>query len=585
MFRGAVVLWTLLLTAGALAAPTVDELRSEVYRNVLNRRDDRALPVAKALVAATEKEFGPEHLEMAASLDTLGDRWAALQVHAEAEDSYRRALAIREKVLGPNHSEVAVSLLTISYPLEATDRHDEAYRLCRRALSILGKAKGHDHTATAAALTRMRAINMAQGKTVEAGILYERERAIREQSEKEEPLDLPIQAAPEAKQVTSSLSGERLWSCHGSLASWCFSSRDYDMALFHAVQAARLRPDISETHHNIGVVLAVSGSYAEAVKAHAEAWRLQPDVPMFRFHLARELANATRFAESEDHLRALLADDQDNPLYLNFMGVAVFRAGRRTEGMAMFRRALELAPDLQDAKGALAIALAEADEFTQKGARLRDAGREREAFANLATALEIEPDHSEALVIRGQMFVARGDSERSLTDIERAIKNHTRRPEAFSLRAHLRANKVSAEEQLNDLTRAVELGPDCFSYPLNRGIFHAGRGNWDLAYSDFATAHELAPGEPEPLANLAGARINRGCIDTALEACQQVLDRQPSHPLALYNRGVAFAHLGRLDESLRDLLEAKRLDPKRAAEVDGMIARFRLERPSSGDAQ
>jgi hypothetical protein len=37
---------------------------------------------------------------------------------------------------------------------------------------------------------------------------------------------------------------------------------------------------------------------------------------------------------------------------------------------------------------------------------------------------------------------------------------------------------------------------------------------------------------------------------------------------------VVFAHLGRREEALRDLREAKRLDRKRAAGVDEIIARF-----------
>ena len=584
MWRGTVILWTALLQGIAVAAPTVDELRREVYRNVMNHRDDRALPIAKELLAATEKQFGPDHLEMAASLDTVGDRWEALQVHAEAEESYRRALAIREKLLGPDHPEVAASLMTIAYPLEATSRYADASRLCRRALSILGRTKGHDHPATALALGRMRALRMVQGKTVEAEIFHERELTIREQVERAQPLELPIRAAPDAKQPSTPLSGERLWSCHVSFASSCFAGRDSDTALFHVVQAARLRPDVSETHLNIGLILTVDGRHAEAVKAYTEAWRLQPDVPMMRFHLAKALGNAERFAESEKHLRALLADDPDNPLYHTFLGVAVYRAGRRSEGMAELRRAVKLAPDLREADGALAIALGEAEEFVQQGMRHRDAGREAEAFTDLAAALEIDPDHITALVVRGQMFMQQGDIERSLVDIERAIKAGTRRPEPFSLRAQLRQQQASAEERLADLTQAVELGPDCFIYPLNRGLFHAGRGDWDLAYSDFATAHELAPDEPEPLANLAGARINRGSFDTALEACQQVLARQPSHPLALYNRGVVFAHLGRREESLRDLREAKRLDQKRTANVDEIIARFGFApQPSGGD--
>lgn len=577
MWRGAVWVWVAVMARVSVAASTVDDLRNDVYRQVMNGREDRALPIAKQLLAATEEEFGADHLETASSLDTLGDRWLALRVHAEAEEVYRRSLAIREKLLGPVHPEVAVSLMTLANPLEVTDRPAEAQRLCRRALSILGKAKGPDDPATAIALARMRALNVQLGKKTEARIFYDRELAICEQVMKAEPLELPIRPAPDAQLPSTPLSGDRLWSCHGALAASMFAGRDYELALFHAVQSTRLRPDISETHHNLGVILSLTGSHAEAVQAHAAAWRLQPDVPMFRFDLAKELSTAERFDESERHLRALLADDPDNAQYLNFLGVAVYRAGRRAEGIAEIRRAQKLAPGLQEASDAMAIIAAEADWWTQQAMQLRDAEREAEAFAALGTALEINPDHAEALLVRAHLFQAEGNAERAVADAERLIKNGTERPEPYAIRAHLLTGKVSAETQLADLTRAVELGPDSFVYPLNRGLFFADRGDWDRAYSDFATAHELDPDEAEPLVNLAAARINRGSFDAAVEACQLVLDRQPTHAHALLNRGVAFANLGRREDALRDLLEAKQRDPLWTKHADEIIARFRLD--------
>ena len=47
---------------------------------------------------------------MAASLNNLGGLYREQGQYAEAEPLYQRALAIAEKALGPEHLEVAMSL-------------------------------------------------------------------------------------------------------------------------------------------------------------------------------------------------------------------------------------------------------------------------------------------------------------------------------------------------------------------------------------------------------------------------------------------------------------------------------------------
>jgi hypothetical protein len=52
-----------------------------------------------------------------------------------------------------------------------------------------------------------------------------------------------------------------------------------------------------------------------------------------------------------------------------------------------------------------------------------------------------------------------------------------------------------------------------------------------------------------------------------------------------YNRGVAFANLGRRADALRDLQEAKRLDEEWTAQAGEIIARFRLKQQLPGPAK
>ncbi len=75
----------------------------------------------------------------------LGELYRLQGRYAEAEPLYKRALAIKEKFLGPEHPEVATSLnnlgllLNYSVLLRATDRSDEAERMEARAKAIRAK--------------------------------------------------------------------------------------------------------------------------------------------------------------------------------------------------------------------------------------------------------------------------------------------------------------------------------------------------------------------------------------------------------------------------------------------------------------
>ncbi len=78
---------------------------------------------------------------MAASLNNLAGLYQAQGKYAEAEPLYQRSLAIWEKALGPEHPDVATSLETYAALLRQTARADEAERMETRAKAIRTKSE------------------------------------------------------------------------------------------------------------------------------------------------------------------------------------------------------------------------------------------------------------------------------------------------------------------------------------------------------------------------------------------------------------------------------------------------------------
>jgi tetratricopeptide (TPR) repeat protein len=69
-----------------------------------------AVAPAERALALREKALGPNHPDVATSLNNLALLYKDQGAYAKAEPLLARALDINEKVLGPNHPDVAKSL-------------------------------------------------------------------------------------------------------------------------------------------------------------------------------------------------------------------------------------------------------------------------------------------------------------------------------------------------------------------------------------------------------------------------------------------------------------------------------------------
>ena len=66
----------------------------------------------------------------------MADLHKAQGRYVAAESLYQRSLAIREKALGPDHPDVAASLENMSKLYAAMDKPDDAKKLADRAAEI-----------------------------------------------------------------------------------------------------------------------------------------------------------------------------------------------------------------------------------------------------------------------------------------------------------------------------------------------------------------------------------------------------------------------------------------------------------------
>jgi tetratricopeptide (TPR) repeat protein len=140
----------------------------------------QARPLKERALAIREKVFGPEHLNIAKSLNGLGLLLWDQRDLAGARPLHERALAIREKVLGPKDPDTAMSLNNLALLLQAQGDLARARRLYERALAIYEKVRGPEHPETALSLNNLALLLQAQGDLAGSRPLYERALAILE---------------------------------------------------------------------------------------------------------------------------------------------------------------------------------------------------------------------------------------------------------------------------------------------------------------------------------------------------------------------------------------------------------------------
>jgi tetratricopeptide (TPR) repeat protein len=133
-------------------------------------------------LALDERLFGPDHPQVATSLNNLAELYRALGRYREAEPLYQRALELHERALGPEHPYVATGLNNLALLYEAEGRYGEAEPLLQRALAIREHLLGPEHPHVAQSLHNLAGLYSAEGRYGEVEPLCQRALALREQA-------------------------------------------------------------------------------------------------------------------------------------------------------------------------------------------------------------------------------------------------------------------------------------------------------------------------------------------------------------------------------------------------------------------
>jgi len=346
---------------------------------------DVGLSAAERRLAILREHFGPEHPEMARSLDDTGGFLDELGGLAEGEALCLEALTMRQALLGEEHPLVAESMNNLAHFAYARADYDEAGRLAARAAKMYRSLFDGEHPDLAVALSNQGLYLQLTGDFEAAEPLF------RESIELERRL-----LGEEHPNVATGLD---------NLAVLKMDMGDYAAAepLFREALAMRRRllgedhPYLAIGLGNLGVLRSAQGDYQGAEELMLEALGIRRRAFGDRHHAVASALNslAVVYSERGDHVAAveqyrqalpmletLLGEDHPRTaLCLHNLACALTEIGSHEDAEAFFLRALALRrralgdahPDVASTLRDLAYLIVERGDYTRAEALYREA--------------------------------------------------------------------------------------------------------------------------------------------------------------------------------------------------------------------
>ena len=254
-----------------------------------------AEPLYQQAQAIQEKVLGPNHPDLATTLNNLARLYAAQGRYTEAEPLYQQTLGITEKALGLDHPDLAITLDNLAQVYTVQGRYAEAEPLYKQAQAIKEKALGLDHPSLATTLNNLAHLYTAQGRYAKAEPLYQQAQAIYEKA-----------LGPDHPELAITLHNlARLYATQGRYAE--------AEPLFQQTQAIEEKalgldhPSLAITLNNLARLYAAQGRYAEAEPLYQQARAItekalgpdHPDLATTLNNLAQLYTGQGRYAEAE----------------------------------------------------------------------------------------------------------------------------------------------------------------------------------------------------------------------------------------------------------------------------------------------
>jgi Cd2+/Zn2+-exporting ATPase len=200
--------------------------------------------------------------------------------------------------------------------------------------------------------------------------------------------------------------------------------------------------------------------------------------------------------------------------------------------------------------------------YIGRAAAYRAKGDFDRALADLDKALRLSPKSAPALLERGSIYRDRGDFDRAIADYSAAISAQPRSATAFFGRAESYRAKNNLDSAIADYDVALRLDKSLAMARRGRAAAYRDKGDLDRALADFDAALTLDP-KSAPTHVLRGAIYHsKGNLDRAIADYDKAIELDPRYASAFVERANAFRDKHELERAKQDLEVALKLNPR-----------------------
>jgi WD40 repeat protein/tetratricopeptide (TPR) repeat protein len=296
--------------------------------------------------------------------------------------------------------------------------------------------------------------------------------------------------------------------------------KDYERSIADFNQAIRLKPDYIEALRNRGATYFFKGDYEHALTDLNEVLRMQPD----------------RY------------------LGLYFRGYTYY-----------LKRDYDLA--LKDFELAISLSPASANQYFARGSIHAAKHNYDLAISDYTEALRLE-ESKYTHANRGWAYINKGDPERALLDLNRALEMDPKLVDAHTGLAYIHNTQQQYDLALAQSNSALQTNPKYGYAYLLRGLTYKGKQENNAALADFSRAIEFDP-------KLSDAYFNRALLSVSTHQYQQAVDDvsamiqlEPTRADPYQWRAAVIMLMrdgkddnAKIDRAIADLNEALRLQP------------------------
>ena len=171
---------------------------------------------------------------------------------------------------------------------------------------------------------------------------------------------------------------------------------------------------------------------------------------------------------------------------------------------------------------------------------------------------------SSDLLRTGKYYYDKGDYDRAVEFISRAIEADPSEPRAYMARALAYSGMRQLDLALADMDRAISMKPDSEYACYLRGTIYAGKGQLDLAIEDFDRAVRLNGVYSLAYTGRGLARSHKGEHERGLQDCNQAISLDRKSLLARWGRGIVLLRMRSFKEASYDFIACISIKPENA---------------------